>query len=88
MTNDFGRSLTFFVAGAILGSAAVAFSTPLTGRRMRRAVRSKVGDCSDRLSEAKHDLRSMGGDLLHQGGHLARSAGRALNRIPLRATGS
>jgi gas vesicle protein len=87
MKNDFGQSLIFFIAGAILGGVAVSLSTPVTGRRMRRALRSKIDDCSDRLTEAKQDLRNLGGDLLQQGEHLARSAGKAIHRIPLRVTG-
>ncbi len=85
MKNGFGRNLGFYVAGAIMGGVAVALTTPFTGRRMRRALRHKIEDCSGQVTETMRDLRHAGGQVWHRGERLARSAEKAFHRFPLRA---
>jgi len=58
----------------IVGGAAVAVSTPITGRRLRRAIRHKVEDCSGQIAEVTTTLRETGGQIRHQGEKLVREA--------------
>ena len=63
MTNDSGRNVFWFLAGAVLGSAAVALTTPWSGRRVRTVVRRKIEDGGEQLAEATKGIRRMGEEL-------------------------
>ncbi len=75
MTNNyFERNLVFFLAGAFLGSAAVALSTPYTGRRLRRIISHKAMEVSEQVAEVKESLLETGNELLHKGEKLVKDA--------------
>jgi hypothetical protein len=63
MTNGTERNVTWFVAGALLGGAAMAFATPWPGRRVRRFALRKVEDGAEQLSQAAKDFQKAGDDL-------------------------
>ena len=76
MSNGFDRKLVFFIAGALAGSAAVALTTPYSGKKMRRAIRERFDDCADQVSHATHSLRDAGEQIRHRGQKLVRGAER------------
>jgi gas vesicle protein len=67
-----GRSIGFFMAGALLGGAAVALTTPLTGRRARRLIGRQIERGSRQAERAARQLQqssrkayARGSELLH-----------------------
>ena len=76
MSNGLDRNVAFFIAGALVGSAAVALTTPYTGKKMRRAIRERFDECADQVSDATHTLRDAGEQIRHRGGKLVRGAER------------
>jgi len=72
MTNEMGRSVSWFLAGAVLGSAAVTLTTPWSGRRVRTLVRRKIEDGEEQLSEATKGLRRKGEELRSGGEKIVR----------------
>jgi gas vesicle protein len=63
MTNGMGREVSWFLAGALLGSAAVALTTPWSGRRARTLVRRKIEGGGEQLAEATKGIRRKGEEL-------------------------
>ena len=63
MTNDLGRNVSWFLAGALLGSAAVTLTTPWSGQRARTLVRRKIEDGGEQLAEATKGIRRKGEEL-------------------------
>jgi gas vesicle protein len=51
MMNGIQRNFGFFLLGAAIGGAAVALTTPVSGRRMRRMIRKEVRAQMDRGSK-------------------------------------
>jgi len=72
MTNDMGRNVSWFLAGAVLGSAAVTLTTPWSGRRVRKLVRRKIEDGEEQLSQATKGLRRKGEELRSGGEKIVR----------------
>jgi hypothetical protein len=64
--NGTGKNITWFLAGALLGSAAITLTTPWPGRRMRRLVRSKVEDGADQLARGAKGFRQAGDKLRYR----------------------
>ncbi|HUO28651.1 MAG TPA: YtxH domain-containing protein [Bryobacteraceae bacterium] len=74
MANGFGRNITFFLFGALLGGVAVALTTPFTGKRVRRTLRNTIESCSDELADTTRSLRETSERLFRQGEKLVESA--------------
>ncbi|HVN03715.1 MAG TPA: YtxH domain-containing protein [Bryobacteraceae bacterium] len=70
--------MTFFLFGALLGGAAVALTTPFTGKRVRRTLRNAIESYSDELADTTRSLRQTSERLLHEGEKLVRSAEKRL----------
>jgi len=76
MHNNFKKDLAYFVTGAIVGGVAAAFSTPMSGRRLRRIARHNLENCSDQIKEVSANLRETGDQLVQQGEKLVHEAER------------
>jgi gas vesicle protein len=74
VTNGYFRYAGFFVAGALIGGAAAALSTPYDGRRMRRIVKRRVEEGSDKVLEAAEQFREGCDDMFVRGQKVMRSA--------------
>ena len=79
--NGLGRNIGFFLGGALLGGAAVALTTPLTGRRARRMIGRQIDRGSKQAERTVRNLQetgrkayARGGELLHQAEKVASQA--------------
>jgi gas vesicle protein len=82
------RKPVLFLTGAILGATAVVLSTPISGRRVRRALRYKIEDCSDQLADVAKNVRNTSNQIRRQSERLVHNAGKMFRRSQLRAVGS
>jgi gas vesicle protein len=78
MTNRMGGNLSLFLAGALLGTAAVTLTAPYSGKRIRRLARRKIEGGAGRLSEVAKGLSQRRGDLLSRGEKIVRGAQKLL----------
>ena len=76
MHNGLLLNVEFFVAGALIGGAVAALTTPYSGRRMRRIVRQKVEEGSDKVLEAAEQFREGCDEALARGQKAMRGAER------------
>ncbi len=77
MKNRVERNFGFFLAGAVLGGAAIALSTPLTGRRTRRLIGKQIDRGTRQAERAARQLQATGRRAYDLGGQLLQQAGKA-----------
>lgn len=66
----------YFLAGTAVGGTLAMLVTPLSGRRMRHAVKRSIEDGSDQIVEAADQLKTRCAELVEDGGRLARKVGK------------
>lgn len=78
---SFRKRLILFFAGAVAGGAAVALTTPVTGPKVRRAVRRTIEDASDQVADAKETIACASDKLLQYGGSVKKTAARVISPL-------
>ena len=67
MNNGVRGNVCFFCAGILVGSAVVALTTPVTGRRLRRLLRHKVETGAEQIAHAAEGWRDGAASLYSRG---------------------
>lgn len=78
--SGFALGIGIFAAGALIGGAVAMLSTPYSGRKVRRLIRGKIDDGSDRLHEVASDLAHQCGDLYARTRRFAAEADKMFSR--------
>jgi gas vesicle protein len=81
MKNSFGLNIGFLFAGALIGGAAVALTTPLTGRRARRLVGKQIDRGSKQAQRSARELQLKGRKVYARGGEMLHKVEEAASRV-------